>query len=321
MKTYCISPEEIIYPSYKYILLYLDKSKWKLISTTPWFVSEGDNIVYKPFTYTGDIVNVDYFKGSILSNIDNRNNCIDNLLADRLNLHNNCPIRYRPQGYIIKNNCIEDIDLKKSHKCIWFLKENNSAYSKGISVCNNIQDVIQNIKPDKEYILQRNIPNLLLYKNKKFHIRIYLLSHYIDDTYYFYTYRDGVVIISKNKYRGAKNMDKSIHVTTSRAINDALDYKKSNLYKQYHYKIQNSIKSLLKNIDHKLTKCDKNNYSLYGIDILLNKKKNPYILEVNIGPVIEESNKHMVKGLTDIVFNDKNYKTTKFSLIHTKSFN
>ncbi len=295
----------------KYIYQYLNKDLWKEEKLEFWFKSKKDIEYYKPISNQ----NVDYYPDSVFSNIKNGVEIIENLLIDRLNLNDNCPKKYKPLTYKVLNGVIKNINKKNKNNHLWFLKENNTAYSNGISIFTNIKDVISNINPKKNYVLQRSIPNMMLYKNKKFHIRTYLLVHYIDNIYYFYLYKDGIVIVSKNKWNSNKT-DKDIQITTSRKINDSVSYKKTKLYANLHKYIKKSKIELIKNISDKLNHNEKECFDLYGFDYIFNKKHNPYILEVNYKPVISDENKTMIKHLTDIIFNKKSYKNTNFSLIY-----
>ena len=293
-----------------YIYSYLDKNLWKEIPTEYWF-TQNNKKYYKPI----DDIKTDYYPNSVLSKIKNNVCIIEKLFVDRLNFSDNCPEYCKPITYKVLNGTIKKLNLKNKNNHLWFLKENNTAYSNGISIFNNIQDVKNNIDVKKKYVLQRNITNMMLYKNKKFHIRTYLLVHYKNNIYYFYLYNDGIVIVSKNKWEH-KNTNKDIQVTTSRVINDSVDYKKTKLYSKLHKCIKKSKIDLIKNISDKLDNNDNECFDLYGFDYMFNKKNNPFILEVNYKPVIEEENKKMIKDLTNIIFNNKSYKNTNFSLIY-----
>ena len=294
----------------KYIYSYLDKNLWKEIPTEYWFTNKNTQF-YKPVS--NNIV--DYYPNSVLSKIKNNVKIIENLLVDRLNLIDNCPEYCKPITYKVLNGTIKKLNLKNKNNHLWFLKENNTAYSNGINIFNNITDVKNNIDIKKKYVLQKNISNRMLYKNKKFHIRTYLLVHYKDNIYYFYLYNDGIMIVSKHKWEH-KNINKDIQVTTSRKINNSVDYKKTKLYSKLHKYIKKSKIDLIRNISDKLDNNDNECFDLYGFDYIFNKKYNPFILEVNYKPVIEEENKNMIKDLTNIIFNKKSYKNTNFSLIY-----
>ena len=293
-----------------YIYLYLDKTIWEEKPIEYWF-TEKDKKYYKPI---GD-EKVDFYPNSVLSKIRNRVIIIENLFVDRLNLIDNCPEYCKPKTYKVLNGTIKNLNLKNKNNHLWFLKEDNTAYSQGINIFNNIEDVKKNIDIKKKYVLQKNISNMMLYKNKKFHIRTYLLVHYINHIYYFYLYKDGIVVVSKNIW-DHKNIDKQTQITTSRAINDSVSYKKTKLYANLHKYIKKSKIDLIKNITDKLDNNENECFDLYGFDYIFNKKKNPYLLEVNYKPVINEDNKRMIKDLTNIIFNKKNYKNTNFSLIY-----
>lgn len=295
----------------KYIIEYLNKDLWKEEKVKFWFKSDNNKEYYRPISEK----NVDYYPESVFSNIKNRVIIIENLLINRLNLDDNCPNKYKPLTYKILNGVIQNINKKNKNNHLWFLKEHNTAYGQGISVFTNINDVMSNIDSKKKYVLQRSIPNMMLYKNKKFHIRTYLLVHYINDIYYFYLYKDGIVIVSKNKWNSNKT-DKDIQITTSRAINDSVSYKKTKLYSKLHKYIKKSKIELIKNIIDKLDHNENECFDLYGFDYIFNKKNNPYLLEVNYKPLIDNENKTMVKHLTNIIFNKKSCKNSNFSLIY-----
>lgn len=147
MLKYCINDDLNID---KYIYQYLDKDLWTKEEVKFWFKSN-DKINYKPISEK----NVDYYPGSIFSKINNRVKIIEDLLIDRLNLDDNCPKQYKPLTFKVLNGVIKNINKNNKNNHLWFLKEDNTAYSQGINVFNNIEDVKKNIDIKKNMFYKK----------------------------------------------------------------------------------------------------------------------------------------------------------------------
>lgn len=303
MKYYTIVSDFYIY---KLIIQYLDPTEWEYVPYEYWFKTDKGVILYKP----KNRLNVDFFPDSILSNVSN-NFLSGTYFTDRIKLNSICPKKNCPESYIVDNGIIEkENNIKQG---IWFLKENNSAYGNGITICESIEDIKLNIDPKKKYILQKHINRPLLLKKKKNHLRIYFLIYFDINTkkYYFYIYKDGLIIISK--YIWSKKTDKKVQLTRSRndKNNTCINFKEYEYYNKLYNNIKICIKNLIENFILHLSEfkgIEKTTYELFGIDILFNKDNIPFILEINKGPLIGIENKKMIKDLTNIVFNSKKTK-------------
>ena len=314
MKYYCNSSN---YKIYKLIMRHLDKKEWEFVPTEFWF-KEHNVIFYKP----KNMLHIDFFPGSVLSKIQvNIPSAI--LMTDRLKLSKICPKKYSPETYLVTDGVIHSIKNTK-RKNIWFLKENHKNFGSGVNIYDNLNDVKKNIDPKKKYVLQKHIKDPLLYKKRKFHIRSYLLIYYTNNTYRFYVYRGGIIVISTEEWK-KNNIDKSVQITQTREQNKEFDFDfyKNEYYKKLYYKIKKCMLGVINNYTDKLEdfkNLEKDSFELLGFDIMFDKNLNPYILEVNLGPVIGDFNDDMIKDLTKMIFNSKNKKSGKFTLLEKYLF-
>ena len=312
MKYYCITSN---FKINKLIIKYLDMNEWEYVPYEYWFTDQKGKTYYKP----KNKIKVDFFPDSVLTNILNDISSSE-YLTDRLKLDSICPKKNKPESYCIINGKI-NINIKLT-KGIWFLKENNKNFGTGVNIFNNLEDIKKNIEKDKKYILQKHINKPLLYKKKKFHVRIYLLIYFDinTNTYDFYIYKGGIIVISKYNWR-KNDVNKNIQITQHRKQNDKydFDFQKNEFYKKLYFKIKKCLKELINNyISHfnEYKSLEKTAFEIFGLDLMFDKEYNPFILEVNKGPVIDDFNNNMIKDLTNIVFNSKN-KKHKFVLLHS----
>ena len=309
MKYYCNSSD---YKIYKLIIKHLNKQEWEFVPTEFWFQEKGV-IFYKP----KNKLYIDFYPGSVLSKIGNQiPSCI--LMTDRLKLTTICPKRFQPETYLVTDGKIHGIG-KIRRKYVWFLKENHRNFGTGVDIYDNLEDVQRNIKEERKYVLQKHISRPLLYKKHKFHVRAYLLIYYTDNTYRFYLHKGGIIVISTHKWKSGET-DKAVQITQTREQNKEFDFDfyKNEYYKKLYFKIKMCMKGVIDNYTAKLDdfpKLKRDSFELLGFDIMFNRDMNPYILEVNLGPVIGDFNDGMIKDLTNLIFNSGRKSLGRFSLL------
>ena len=139
------------------------------------------------------------------------NKLVLNQIINKNNLNS-----FIPKTTIIKDGIIENhhFFFEDNDNEFYFLKHPKIEKGKGIYILNR-QDLIQKSKKNSKvkYILQKNIPNLLLYKNKKFDIRIYLVVEINSGDIKFKIYNEGIIRINPELYD--KNNIQSFLTNTS----------------------------------------------------------------------------------------------------------
>jgi hypothetical protein len=87
--------------------------------------------------------------------------------------------------HIGKGLCaVENVPEKHCHKNIWILKPAASNQGKGIQIFNKIRDIVSFINDqvsDSQWVVQKYIEKPLLYKGRKFDIRMWAFVHFEED--------------------------------------------------------------------------------------------------------------------------------------------
>jgi hypothetical protein len=155
---------------------------------------------------------------------------------------------------------------------------------------------LNQMKADKFVVIQEYLADPYTINGHKINVRVYLLLVIKDNKLSGYTYDDGFIYYTKEKY--AYSTDKDQGITTGyidRSIYDAnplthKDFDKhlvangktpSLLYKNIDNVISKVIKACESSLSGNATKC---NYQLFGIDIQPDKNLNVKLIEINKGP-------------------------------------
>jgi hypothetical protein len=158
------------------------------------------------------------------------------------------------------------------------------------------------MKLKREWVLQQYITNPLLFQGKKFHLRCYLIYHYISiNNYKSYLYDNFKVITAEENYIDGDYKNKNIHDTHTHGKLVYLD--KSDLIKEFGIENYNNIWNQIKTINNHVGKLifnDKDHcykgvkycYHIYGFDIMIDNNFVVKVIEYNHQPNI-----NMVNGL------------------------
>ena len=166
---------------------------------------------------------------------------------------------------------------------IYFLKYIYGSGGTDVYPIKTMDDIHKIVKYDiKDCILQEEVPNMYLHEgNYKTTMRNYILV--CDMGIYFYN--EGYVYIYTTKY-DKDNLDNNIHNN----IWNKCDYE--NLSKQYYYqKILPKLCKISSEILNNYFKDIhlKNRYIILGVDFILDKNYNPFIIEINGMPNLSSS--------------------------------
>lgn len=208
-----------------------------------------------------------------------------------------------PESHVLYSK--KDIGLFTSNfnsKANYILKKNIQR-KQGLKLTNNLKDIL-NSSSDGYKIVQRYIKDVFLVNKRKLNIRIYLLIVCKNNNIYAYTTSCGKCLYTNKDY-DRNVIDFESNITSFNT--DLSIYDKNPLtleeFKKYIEKERNiNSKKLFKNINLKLKLLmdavypslstlkslkNKTTFQLFGLDILLTKDLEPYILEANKGPSMQ----------------------------------
>ena len=189
-------------------------------------------------------------------------------------------------------------------KNVWIVKPGGLSRGRGVHCIDQLNDILSNVKPCNQTIIQKYIENPLVINGRKFDIRQWVLvtdlnpltiwlfetpyvrfgaeNYHIDDFKNVFSQLTGNSI--------AKHSDK---FNTGEIEGDMWENEqfKEFLKKQYggdpwkeiQKKIERIVILSLESAKHKLFN-RKNNFEVYGFDIMLDDKLNVYLIEINASP-------------------------------------
>lgn len=255
--------------------------------------NENDNI---DFSYY-DIYKNKHIRDSKVSVIPRYiTNVIDNKMTMYITLFKNNQIDFLPKTYTNLRNI--DLSIFNQNK-ILFLKHVSSAGGKCVyqlKTYDRMREIINNNYSN--YILQEEVPNMMLHDGSKTSLRLYVL---ILDKKHIYLYKNGKALIYRDKY-DSDNLDNKIHNNTYglNAIH-TIPYIETDYYEDTFDKIKElSYRTCMPFIKDKTFE---NKFIIFGIDIILDIYKNPYLIEVNAYPDLSEETNN-VKGLITNMLSD-----------------
>jgi hypothetical protein len=197
---------------------------------------------------------------------------IDNKLAffKLLTINN---IQNIPKTYFNVN------DIKELNNCNMFLKYAGNNGGKNVFLYNNIADLTNHTSNDpRPYIIQEEVPNMLLIDNKKFVLRNWIVI--VDNK--FYITSNGCCIIHEHEY-DKNSKDRKIHIEHDLSKNKYINYNLQSFYKESMKKVCLLNTKICNAIKNKLN-FKKNCYQVLGLDIIFDTEFNPYVIEFNSWP-------------------------------------
>jgi hypothetical protein len=216
--------------------------------------------------------------------------------------------KYMPKSLTNKNNVV----FKKGSKYIirpvegWAGKDLSVVKTK--KQLDNHLNKIKN-KYRKEIVISEYIPDLLLYKGKIFHLRVYFIVAIINGEYKTYKVNYILTATAKKEFSEEKERNKNVydsHLTnTGKDIIFPDDF---NLEEKNIKKIQEQIDTILKEVSNKfVVKCypeSKNCFEILGVDFMIDKKFKVKMLEINSKVSFYTYSKKTKNKLSKIIFDD-----------------
>ena len=188
---------------------------------------------------------------------------------------------YLVENYNINRKNINTFDKEEG---IWIVKPVKSFSGKGIIISDKKEDIISYVKNNtryEEWVIQRYIENPMLYDNKKFHLRIYLLI--CDNRFYYFNI--GKVALAKKMFKLTDFHDKDIHDTHFTPADDLLFPDMFGDDKVLINNVYKSVEKILTDLkkDNKFTCYPENKqcFELFAIDMMVTEDEQVKLLEIN----------------------------------------
>lgn len=188
---------------------------------------------------------------------------------------------------LLKNNNIVNgipktyfhVDEIKNFNKNYFLKYAHVNGGKSVNIVRSKNEIKELLKKNKNsFIIQEEVPNMLLIDEKKHVLRIYILI--VNNEFYITT--NGYIVLQKNNYNATSN-DRQQHIEHDLSWSKNYEYKSHTIYKNTFDKVVELFKNICFVINNKLI--FKNNcFQVLGIDVMFDNNYDPYILEINSWP-------------------------------------
>ena len=250
-----------------------------------------------PFYYNIDYTNKKCKDCNIINQLDNINLLGNKKLQyeNMLNYYNYKP-KFIPKTYVFDNNNYHNLKKIFNKDKYFILKPENSLGRKGVLILNKYSELIININKYTKYknwIIQEFISNCLLYKKKKFHIRLYVILIINKNKISVYIQNNGFLYLAINDYDMNKVKEYEVGLSGEKSEQQVKLYPENfiaefgnNNFNKINNQIIEIVKSSITCVKDKLScpnKNVKNNkcYKLFGYDLLVDNLFNVYLLEIN----------------------------------------
>ena len=299
------------------------------------------------------------------NNTDNNNNNLSEEKANNMSnndiIQDKYYINYFNVNLSKKIGTRQKIQIPKTFyigKNLWMLKRTNLNRGREMKILSNIDDIVTEInsmfdsnkkqKPNN-LIIQKYLESPLLYNGRKFDIRIWVLFTYLgkDNNYNVYVFKEGHLKACSDEFNiNSDNL--FIHLTNYSVQKHNINFSKSEIGNEISFKMfqdelnrQKSGKNFKKDIFPEIIKIiwitakagknkinimdRKNCFEIFGYDFILDTNYNPFLLEINTNPGLEESSpliKMLVPRMIDDALRltvDKSFESGKNSKEGDKS--
>ena len=291
---------------------------------------EGFKRCYKDIPNLINNINIPEKEININKNINSNNN----------NNNNNAIGKYYINYFFVnlskKIGSFQKMKIPKTHyigKNLWIVKRTNLNRGRQMKVLSNLDEIIKEInlifeeKKPNYLIIQKYIEDPLLYNGRKFDIRIWVLFTYLgkDSKYEAYVFKEGHLKACSDIF----NIDSDnlfIHLTNYSVQKHNKNFSKTEIGNEISFKLfqdelnrQNSGKNFKKDIFPEIIKIigisakavknkinimnRKNCFEIFGYDFILDVNYQPFLLEINTNPGLEESSP-LIKMLVPRMIND-----------------
>lgn len=210
-------------------------------------------------------------------------------------------------------------EIEKIKKNNMFLKYAGNNGGKNVFFYNDVNELSNHIKNDQRpYIIQEEVPNMLLINNKKFVLRNWIV---IVEEKFFIT-SNGCCLIHEHEYN-KKSKDRKIHIDHDFNKLSYSNYNQELFYKDSFKKVC-LLNNQICNIIKQKVKFRQNCYQVLGLDIIFDNNLNPYIIEYNSWPNMSVTNEPYKKIFKEFFTNFINdivlKKLNNYPIVDTKYF-
>jgi hypothetical protein len=216
---------------------------------------------------------------------------------------------------------------------VFIIKPESDFARHGMAIVDNFKDLESHIKRHKSenWVFQKYITNPLLFNNKKFHLRPYILVIRRKNKIYAYVHQIGYMYLA-NKEFTLDNFDFEHHMTGAKYcnvfnFNDFKDHFSQDKFNLVWKQIKNIVKKSVSqfNLHQNFNQPNQDtSFHLFAYDILIDENFKAYLLEINNGIVGFETlplYEHMCKNKKEprmhpmedlrILFSDLIYQVVK----------
>ena len=218
-------------------------------------------------------------------------------------------------------------------KNTWLLKRTNLNRGRQIKIFSDLKSILNEIEESKtrynHLIIQKYIEAPLLYNNRKFDIRIWVLFTFISRNYNLeiYVFKEGHLKACSEPFN-INSEDLYVHLTNYSVQKHNANFSKIEIGNEISFKLfqddlnkKNTGKNFKRDIYPKILKIiaitanscknkinilNRNNcFEIFGYDFILDENYEPFLLEVNTNPGLEESSpliKMLVPRMIDDAF-------------------
>ena len=218
-------------------------------------------------------------------------------------------------------------------KNTWLLKRTNLNRGRQIKIFSDLKSILNEIEESKtrynHLIIQKYIEAPLLYNNRKFDIRIWVLFTFISRNYNLeiYVFKEGHLKACSEPFN-LNSEDLYVHLTNYSVQKHNANFSKIEIGNEISFKLfqddlnkKNTGKNFKRDIYPKILKIiaitanscknkinilNRNNcFEIFGYDFILDENYEPFLLEVNTNPGLEESSpliKMLVPRMIDDAF-------------------
>jgi len=270
----------------RYCRYLLKRPNWRIYPSEKWFEDRHGQVSHCPLGKKAvDFTDETYFS-RIAMHIKGRI-----WLEDKRKLYEFVP-DLMPYTYVIQNRRwvgeVPPAPPADAPPWPWFIKETDRNWGTSVVCCSSPVECLEKAKDDATYVVQKHIPNPLLYYNgEKCHIKFYTLLVGLDDgvTWRLYTYKDGYLSISPKPW-SPEDLSKECQVTIIRTkrINDWPYWEK------VYPKCQAGVATVVKRAAEqgKLEGRNKIQFEIISADYIVTADEDVYLLEFNTGPVLKD---------------------------------
>ena len=305
-----------------------ERVDWEEYPSEPWFTSPKCGTMHCPVgNVTVDFCDQPEYSMALCSFKGNEHISNKDLLAEAVRGHLD---DFVPPTYVLRNRKWspegrappEDlIQSMKKTGLPWFVKDGRADYATGIIIYDDplLAPKSDEIKDEKVYVVQPHISKPLLFGGAKFHIRQYFLIWSAPGYKYgakLFVYVEGWLAIAKEKFEVERKMhagqldsdgtrtkpEEEVKTPNSKdkfvSRDRTLPWSRWEHYSQTWKAAKECTRRLVQCVRSKIEPCSpKNVFELFGADYMFDEHMHPWLLEVNAGPVVKQTEMPMIRGM------------------------